>query len=134
MTRVSPESAQLRKDFSRELLEHRLVLLAVGSPANELRMFQEEKEDSNMSILAFILFLIVAAACAYLGELLVPGTIPGGFITSAIVGIIGAWVGSSVMGSFGPSLAGVALIPCILGSAIVVFLLALVSRGLPRRV
>ena len=87
-----------------------------------------------MTILTFILFLIVAAACAYLGELLVPGTIPGGFFSSAIVGIIGAWVGSSVMGSFGPTLAGVALVPCILGSAIVVLLLALVSRGLPRRV
>ena len=97
-------------------------------------MFQEEKEDSNMEILTFILFLIVAAACAYLAEVLVPGTIPGGFFTSAIVGIIGAWVGSSVMGSFGPSLAGVALVPCILGSAILVFLLGLVSRGFPRRV
>ncbi len=92
------------------------------------------KEESNMEILTFILFLIVAAACAYLAEVLVPGTIPGGFFTSAIVGIIGAWVGSSIMGSFGPSLAGVALIPCILGSAILVFLLGLVSRGLPRRV
>ena len=86
-----------------------------------------------MGILTFILFLFVAAACAYLAERLVPGTIPGGFFTSAIVGIIGAWIGGSMLGSIGPSLAGVSLIPCILGSALLVFLLSLCSRGFSRR-
>ena len=86
-----------------------------------------------MSILAFILFLIVAAACAWIAERLVPGVIPGGFLTSAIFGIIGAWIGESMMGSFGPSLAGVSLIPCILGSALLVFLVSLISHGLRRR-
>jgi uncharacterized membrane protein YeaQ/YmgE (transglycosylase-associated protein family) len=86
-----------------------------------------------MSILAFILFLIVAAACAWIAERLVPGVIPGGFFTSAIFGIIGAWIGESMMGSFGPSLAGVALVPCILGSAVLVFLVSLVSHGFRRR-
>ncbi len=86
-----------------------------------------------MSILSFILFLFVAAACAYLAERLVPNTVPGGFITSAVVGIIGAWVGGCLIGSFGPSLAGVSLIPCILGSAVLVFVLSLVSRSLRRK-
>lgn len=83
-----------------------------------------------MSILSFILFLLIAAACAYLGERLVPNTVPGGLITSAVVGVIGAWVGGCLVGSFGPSLAGVSLIPCILGSAVLVFILSLVSRAL----
>ena len=87
-----------------------------------------------MSIISFILFLIVAAICAWIGERLVPGTIPGGFFTSAIVGIIGAWIGTALMGSFGPALEGVPLLPCILGSAVFVFLLALISRGLHRAV
>jgi uncharacterized membrane protein YeaQ/YmgE (transglycosylase-associated protein family) len=86
-----------------------------------------------MGLLSFILFLIVAAACAYLGERLVPGVIPGGFLTSAIVGIIGAWIGGSMIGHVGPDLAGVSLIPCILGSALLVFLLSLISRGLSGR-
>lgn len=85
-----------------------------------------------MSILTFILFLIVAAVCAWIGEKLVPGVIPGGFLTSAIVGIIGAWIGGMMMGHFGPELAGVSLVPCILGSAVLVFLLSLVSRGFSR--
>lgn len=85
-----------------------------------------------MDILGFLLFLVVAAVCAFLAERLVPGSIPGGFITAAIVGVIGAWIGGSLVGQIGPSLAGVSLIPCILGSALFVFLLSLISRGFPR--
>jgi uncharacterized membrane protein YeaQ/YmgE (transglycosylase-associated protein family) len=86
-----------------------------------------------MGILSFILFLIVASVCAFLAERLVPNSVPGGFLTSAIVGIIGAWVGGGLIGHFGPDLAGVALVPCILGSAVLVFLVSLVSRGFNRR-
>ena len=85
-----------------------------------------------MSILGFLLFLIVAAVCAWIAETFVPGNVPGGFFVSAIVGIIGAWIGGSLVGNIGPSLAGVSLIPSILGSAILVFGLALLSRGFKR--
>ncbi|MBX9724212.1 MAG: GlsB/YeaQ/YmgE family stress response membrane protein [Candidatus Obscuribacterales bacterium] len=85
-----------------------------------------------MGLLSFILYLIIAAACAYIGERLVPGSVPGGFFTSAIVGIIGAWVGGSLLGPMGPDLAGVALIPCILGSALLIFLFSLLARGFRR--
>lgn len=86
-----------------------------------------------MGILSFILFLIIAAACAFVAERLVPNSMPGGFFISAIVGIIGAWLGGSMVGHFGPDLAGVALLPCILGSAVFVFLFSLISGGLRRR-
>jgi uncharacterized membrane protein YeaQ/YmgE (transglycosylase-associated protein family) len=89
-------------------------------------------EDRIMSILGFILFLIVAAACAWIAEAVVPGNVPGGFFVSAIIGIIGAWIGGSMVGSIGPSLAGVSVIPAILGSAVLVFATALLSRGFRR--
>ncbi|HEY9730270.1 MAG TPA: GlsB/YeaQ/YmgE family stress response membrane protein [Drouetiella sp.] len=85
-----------------------------------------------MSILSFILFLLVAAACAFIAERMVPNTMPGGLLISSIVGIIGAWVGGSLVGHFGPDLAGVSLIPCIIGSALFVFLFSLLSGGLRR--
>jgi uncharacterized membrane protein YeaQ/YmgE (transglycosylase-associated protein family) len=85
-----------------------------------------------MGILSFILFLIVAAICALIAEKLVPGTIPGGFFTAAIFGVIGAWIGGNLIGHFGPDLAGVALVPCIAGSAILVFVLSLFSHGYKR--
>lgn len=80
-----------------------------------------------MNLLGLILFLIVAAICAGIGSAIVPGRIPGGFLTAMVIGVIGAWLGSLLMGSFGPAIAGVALLPCILGSALLVFLLAVIS-------
>ncbi len=56
-----------------------------------------------MTVLGFILYLIVAAVCAWVAEATVPGVIPGGFLTAAIVGIIGGWLGGSLFGSFGPA-------------------------------
>jgi uncharacterized membrane protein YeaQ/YmgE (transglycosylase-associated protein family) len=85
-----------------------------------------------MEILSLILFVIVAAVCALIAERLVPGTIPGGFFTAAVFGVIGAWIGGKMMGPFGPDLGGVALVPCILGSCIVVFVLSLASHGFKR--
>ncbi len=82
-----------------------------------------------MTILGFILFLIVAAVCAGIGEMLVPNSVPGGFFTSAVVGIVGAWIGGSLLGHMGPDLAGIAVLPAIIGSAIFVFLLSLGFRG-----
>lgn len=82
-----------------------------------------------MELLAFILFLLVAAACAGIAEALVPGQVPGGFLMSAIVGAIGAWVGASLMGHVGPDLAGVPLLPAIIGSAILIFALKIMRRG-----
>ena len=80
-----------------------------------------------MSILGFLLFLIVAAVCAWIAEAIVPGRVPGGFLASAIVGIIGAWIGTALFGHFGPDLAGVPIVPAIIGSALLVFALALLS-------
>jgi uncharacterized membrane protein YeaQ/YmgE (transglycosylase-associated protein family) len=85
-----------------------------------------------MGLLSLIIFLIVAAVCALIAEKLVPGTIPGGFLTAAVFGVIGAWVGGSLLGSMGPALGGVALVPCIAGSALLVFLLSIMSHGYKR--
>ena len=87
-----------------------------------------------MGILSFILFLLIAATCAAIAEYFVPGRAPGGFLATAVIGVLGAWVGSSLMGHFGPDLAGVAIIPAIVGAALVVFIMGLIKgRGFARR-
>jgi len=82
-----------------------------------------------MSIAGFFLFVIVAVVCAWIAQYFAPGRIPGGFFTATIVGIIGAWLGNHhVCGTFGPSLQGVSLLPTIIGSAVLVFTLAMLSK------
>ncbi|MGI2824135.1 GlsB/YeaQ/YmgE family stress response membrane protein [Streptococcus mitis] len=43
-----------------------------------------------------------------------------GIIANIFAGLIGASVGQSLLGSWGPSLAGMALLPSIVGAAIVI--------------
>ena len=77
--------------------------------------------------MSILLFLIIAAVCAMIAGALVPGRVPGGFLVAMVCGVIGAWIGGSLVGSFGPSLAGVSLLPTILGSAILVFAIAVIG-------
>ncbi len=80
-----------------------------------------------MSLLSWILFLLVAAVCAWIAECVVPNNMPGGIVAGTVIGVLGAWIGGSLIGHFGPNLGGVSLIPTIIGSAVLVFLCALLS-------
>ncbi|GMA45832.1 GlsB/YeaQ/YmgE family stress response membrane protein [Tetragenococcus muriaticus] len=53
-----------------------------------------------------------------------------GIIFNVIAGLIGSSIGQAILGSWGPSLGGMALIPSIIGAVIVV---AVVSFFLGRR-
>ena len=86
-----------------------------------------------MTILGFIIFFIVAAVCAWIADYFVPGRVPGGFWGAALVGLIGAWIGDSMLGRWGPNLGGAYLIQTIIGSAVLVLVLSLFSRRWVRR-
>ncbi|MDO4787614.1 MAG: GlsB/YeaQ/YmgE family stress response membrane protein [Johnsonella sp.] len=47
-----------------------------------------------------------------------------GWIANILAGLIGSWIGKSLLGSWGPSLAGMALIPSIIGAVILVLLVS----------
>ncbi len=81
-----------------------------------------------MDFLHFFFYLIVAAVCAGIASRIVPGIGRNGFLGSAVLGMIGAWVGTSWLGNIGPSLEGVPLLPAIVGSAVIMFAAYLVSR------
>jgi len=81
-----------------------------------------------MSLLGILLSFVVASTSAWIADYLYPGTIPGGFLVGTIVGTIGALIGG-VLGHIGPAIAGISLVPCVLGSAVLIAGLALVSRN-----
>jgi len=47
-----------------------------------------------------------------------------GWIANILVGLIGSWLGQSLLGTWGPSLAGMALVPSILGAIILVLIVS----------
>ena len=50
-----------------------------------------------------------------------------GWISNILAGLIGSWLGESLLGTWGPSLAGMALIPSIIGAVILVLIVSWVT-------
>ncbi|VTS23062.1 transglycosylase associated family protein [Streptococcus pseudoporcinus] len=53
-----------------------------------------------------------------------------GWIANIVAGLIGSWLGQALFGTWGPSLAGMALIPSIIGAVIVVIVTSFVLSKL----
>lgn len=47
-----------------------------------------------------------------------------GWIANIVAGLVGSWLGEMLLGSWGPHLAGMALIPSIIGAVIIVILVS----------
>ena len=56
--------------------------------------------------------LIIGAVIGCIGQLIVGRDMPLGWIGNIIGGLIGAWLGTALLGSWGPSLAGYGFDSC----------------------
>ncbi|WP_172188030.1 GlsB/YeaQ/YmgE family stress response membrane protein [Lentilactobacillus kribbianus] len=50
-----------------------------------------------------------------------------GWIANIAAGLIGSWLGQALLGTWGPQLAGMALIPSIAGAVILVIIVSLIA-------
>ena len=64
--------------------------------------------------------LIVGAIIGVIGGAITNKGKSMGWIANILAGLVGSFVGQALLGSWGPSLAGMALIPSIVGAVIVV--------------
>ncbi|MDO3412793.1 GlsB/YeaQ/YmgE family stress response membrane protein [Saccharibacillus sp. CPCC 101409] len=75
-----------------------------------------------------VISLIMAIVIGFIGDALADNMMPGGIIGAAVAGLAGAWVGNLLFGNFGPNIAGFAIIPAVLGTAIFVLFLGLIAK------
>ncbi|MBS0949869.1 GlsB/YeaQ/YmgE family stress response membrane protein [Weissella minor] len=76
-----------------------------------------------------IWMLIIGAVIGAIGGAITSKGASMGWIANIAAGLVGSWLGESLLGSWGPSLAGMALIPSVLGAMIVVIVVSwLVAR------
>ncbi|SDY87534.1 GlsB/YeaQ/YmgE family stress response membrane protein [Bacillus sp. 166amftsu] len=80
--------------------------------------------------MAFIWSLIVGGILGWLAGLIVGKDVPGGVIGNIIAGIIGSWLGTLLLGTFGPVIGGYAIIPALIGAIILIFIVSLLLRAL----
>lgn len=79
--------------------------------------------------MGFILYLIVGGLIGWLAGAIIGRDMPLGIIGNIIAGIVGAWIGGELLGSWGPSLAGIAIVPALIGAIIFVFIISAIMRS-----
>ncbi|MDX2105797.1 MAG: GlsB/YeaQ/YmgE family stress response membrane protein [Candidatus Melainabacteria bacterium] len=86
-----------------------------------------------MLTLSYVFYVMVASVTACLAERVSPGAVPGGIVIAALIGSLGAWVGSLFMVKFGPELYGIALLPGSLCAVLSVIIVSYLSREFKRK-
>lgn len=77
-------------------------------------------------MISFIWSLIIGALIGLVAGAITKKGGSMGWIANILAGIAGSWVGQALFGAWGPSLAGMALIPSIIGAVIVVIVVSFV--------
>lgn len=62
-------------------------------------------------MLGWLWSLIVGGVIGALAGAITSRDVPMGIIGNIIAGLVGAWIGQALLGTWGPSLAGMALVP-----------------------
>ncbi|MBO2708158.1 GlsB/YeaQ/YmgE family stress response membrane protein [Lactiplantibacillus plantarum] len=75
-------------------------------------------------MLGWLWSLIVGGVIGALAGAITSHDVPMGIIGNIIAGLVGAWIGQALLGTWGPSLAGMALVPSILGAIILVLIVS----------
>lgn len=75
-------------------------------------------------MLGWLWSLIVGGVIGALAGAITSRDVPMGIIGNIIAGLVGAWIGQSLLGTWGPLLAGMALVPSILGAIILVLIVS----------
>ncbi|MFD1123854.1 GlsB/YeaQ/YmgE family stress response membrane protein [Lentilactobacillus raoultii] len=81
-------------------------------------------------MLSLIWTLIIGGVIGVVAGAITSRDLPFGWIGNIAAGLIGAWLGEALLGSWGPQLAEIAIVPAIVGAVILVFLASLITRGL----
>ena len=82
--------------------------------------------------MGFLLYLIVGGIIGWLAGMILGKNVPGGVIGNIIAGIIGAWIGGSLFGDWGPHMAGIPIVPALIGALLLVFVLSLIMGSMAR--
>lgn len=76
--------------------------------------------------------LLIGAIIGAVAGALTSRDVPMGWIGNILAGLVGSWLGEMLLGSWGPSLAGMALVPSILGAVILVVIVSMIFSSMNR--
>lgn len=82
----------------------------------------------TFNLIGLALMVLMAGFIGWLADRIVPGSIPYGWLGAIVAGLAGAWIGSWFLGSLGPDLFGIALIPALAGAVILAIVVNIIGK------
>lgn len=77
--------------------------------------------------------LIVGGVIGLIAGALTSRDLPAGWIGNIFAGLIGSWLGHSLFGTWGPVVAGMAILPSVIGAVIFVLILSFFLGSMKKR-
>ncbi|MCG7338373.1 GlsB/YeaQ/YmgE family stress response membrane protein [Staphylococcus sp. ACRSN] len=82
--------------------------------------------------MGFIIMIIVGGLIGWLAGVILGKDIPGGIIGNIIAGLIGSAIGSKLLGTWGPVLGGVPILPALIGAIVLILIVSLIIKALKK--
>ncbi|MBP2076544.1 GlsB/YeaQ/YmgE family stress response membrane protein [Oceanobacillus polygoni] len=82
--------------------------------------------------MGFIWSLIIGGILGWIASLITGRDIPGGVFGNIIAGIIGAWLGTLLLGQWGPVMGGFYIVPALIGAIVLILVVSFVMRSMRR--
>ncbi|MBF7023671.1 GlsB/YeaQ/YmgE family stress response membrane protein [Staphylococcus kloosii] len=80
--------------------------------------------------MGFIIMIIVGGLIGWLAGAILGKDIPGGILGNIVAGLIGSALGSKILGTWGPVLGGVPIIPALIGAIILILIVSFILKAL----
>ena len=75
------------------------------------------------TILGFAVMLVAGFGIGYAAEYVTPRKIPYGMVGSTVFGLLGCWLGTMILGTWGPKIGGLYIFPGVLGALLLAFIM-----------
>jgi uncharacterized membrane protein YeaQ/YmgE (transglycosylase-associated protein family) len=84
------------------------------------------RKKGLIDMLHLLWVLIVGAVIGVIAGAITSRDLPLGWIGNIIAGLVGSWLGEMILGSWGPMIAGMAIIPSIIGAVVLVLIVSVI--------
>ncbi|MCA9724240.1 MAG: GlsB/YeaQ/YmgE family stress response membrane protein [Kurthia sp.] len=82
---------------------------------------------------SFLWYIIIGGILGWLAGLIVKRDVPGGILGNILAGIVGAWLGSVLLGDWGWQVSKFYVFPALIGSIILIFIVSFIMRATAKK-
>lgn len=77
---------------------------------------------------SFIWYIIIGGLIGWLAGIIIKKDVPGGIIGNIIAGIIGAWIGSVLLGDWGWKVSSFYVFPALIGCIVLILIVSFIMK------